>query len=65
MHDEIKRRIEHRINQGRWFSIERTGAGYTDSEQDTSLISAHVTSELECHMSEMTIEIVGGGIWQS
>jgi hypothetical protein len=53
MHDEIKRRLEERISAVPRFSIERIAAGDTYGERDTTLISAHVTSELERHMSEM------------
>lgn len=53
MNDEIKRRIEQRISEGPRFSIERIATGDTYGERDSSLISAHVTSELKRHMSEM------------
>ena len=53
MLDKIKRRIEQRISEGRRFSIERAATADTDVERDTSVISAHVASELERHMSEM------------
>lgn len=53
MYDEIKRRIEHRISEEPRFSVERIATGETYGESDTSLISAHVTSELKHHMVEM------------
>ena len=53
MYDEIKRRLEERISAVQRFSIERIATGDTDGERDMSLISAHVTSELERHMCEM------------
>jgi hypothetical protein len=53
MYDEIKRHIEQRISEGQRFSIERSAIGDTDGDRDTSLISAHVTSELDRHLSEM------------
>jgi len=53
MYDEIKRRLEERISAVPRFSIERIATGDTDGECDTSLISAHVTSELERDMNEM------------
>ncbi|PSB20695.1 hypothetical protein C7B65_07310 [Phormidesmis priestleyi ULC007] len=53
MYDEIKRHIEQRISEGQRFSIERSAIADTDGDRDTSLISAHVTSELDRHISEM------------
>ena len=53
MYEEIKRRVEERINTGRRFNIERLAIEDIDGERDTSLISAHVASELERHISEM------------
>lgn len=53
MYDEIKRRLEERISAVPRFSIERIATGDTDGERDLSLISAHVASELERHLSEM------------
>jgi hypothetical protein len=53
MYDEIKRHIEQRISEGQRFSIERCAIGDTDGDRDMSLISAHVTSELDRHLSEM------------
>jgi hypothetical protein len=53
MYDEIKKRIEKRISEGPRFSIERIATGDMYGERDTSLISAHVISELYRHMSEM------------
>jgi hypothetical protein len=53
MYNEIKRRLQERISAVPRFSIERITTGDTDGERDTSLIAAHVTSELERHMSDM------------
>lgn len=53
MYDKIKRRLEQRVNAGPHVRIERMTTGDTFSERATSLLSAHVTSELESRMSEM------------
>lgn len=53
MYDEIKRRLEERMSAVPRFSIARIATRDMDGECDTSLISAHVTSELGRHMSEM------------
>src|SRR5258706_8667795 len=53
MYDEIKRRIEQRMSEGSRLNIEHIAAGDSYGERDTSLITAHVTSELERHLSEI------------
>lgn len=51
MYDEIKRSVEQRISERPRFRIERVATVGKDG--DRSLLSSHVTSELERRMKEM------------
>jgi hypothetical protein len=53
MHDEIARRIEQRMSKRPRFRVERVTTADDEGDRDSSLLSAHVTSELERHMKEM------------
>lgn len=53
MYDQIRHRIEHRLNRRPPLRLERVSVGDDDGERDTALISAHATAELERQMDGM------------
>ena len=53
MHNEIKRCLQERISAIPHFSIERIMTGDEVGECDTSNIAAHISLELERHMSDL------------
>lgn len=56
MHDKIKSLIDQKISNSPRVKIERLTAGYEDTERDASLISEHVTTQLQKHMQSMYTE---------
>jgi len=53
MYNDIKRRLEARINSVPRFDIARVAASDADAERDTGRMTAHATSELERQVGDM------------